>query len=262
MSSFSNFIYLDTLVFKELVKNKGLVRPLFDFLRKEDLCIAVSQALWLELSPKKHTHQTIDAVLTCLPSAVIKKPDQVLTEESSSYPNMRKDTLLLSPLNALMGKQIIQQKLSSVETANARTELLQYSRLMSQRLNQLKPNFPPPYTLERAEVYAEYITIQWLLMELPSFMKQFSGDISRLNTDVFKSIKVFAYYTYYKYYNQDKEDFGQSAFGDLFHLYCMPYCHLVIVERDMCHILNQIKRRHRVLDGVRVKNIGFFDELG
>lgn len=262
--SFSRFIYLDTCIFSELVKRQKLIPPFSNFLVQNDLCIAVSQALWLELSPKKHTHQTIDAILTLLPSAVIKEPSEVLAEEVASHPNKVEVPLLKSPLNLLMGTQFIQQELSGIETANARRKLLRDSPLLTQKLNQLKPNFPPSesgkYPLARAELYADIITLQWLAMEHPSFVKQFSEKVSNLNTDVFQSVKIFAYYTYYKYYNQNKA-VSKTDFADLFHLYCMPYCHTVVVERDMCNILNQVKQNHRILKEVSVKNMDFLNEL-
>lgn len=65
---------------------------------------------------------------------------------------------------------------------------------------------------------------------------------------------------FFKYYNQGKEA-KTTDFADLHHLYCIPYCHLAVVERDMCHVLNQIKNRHPILNGVFVKNIDFFNDL-
>jgi hypothetical protein len=40
----------------------------------------------------------------------------------------------------------------------------------------------------------------------------------------------------------------------------MPYCKLVVVERNMCEVLRQVKRKHRVLDGVVLKNLKFLDD--
>lgn len=40
----------------------------------------------------------------------------------------------------------------------------------------------------------------------------------------------------------------------------MPYCKLVIVERNMCDVLNQVKRNHKVLNGVVVKNLRFLKD--
>ena len=47
-------------------------------------------------------------------------------------------------------------------------------------------------------------------------------------------------------------------FGNLFHLFYFPYCKLIILERHMCSILNQIKSHCKVLDGVEVRNVDFF----
>ena len=64
---------------------------------------------------------------------------------------------------------------------------------------------------------------------------------------------------FYKYYLSGGTP-QDSDFGDMFHLHAMPYSKLVIVERNMCAMLNQIKRKHHVLDGVVVKNLRFLDD--
>lgn len=61
---------------------------------------------------------------------------------------------------------------------------------------------------------------------------------------------------FYKYYLAGQEP-KASDFGDMFHLYDIPYCKLAIMERNMCDILNQIKKNHKVLDGVAVMNKDF-----
>jgi hypothetical protein len=44
------------------------------------------------------------------------------------------------------------------------------------------------------------------------------------------------------------------------HVLPLPYCELAILERDLCNILNQIKRNHDTLSSTSVRNIDFFED--
>jgi len=48
----------------------------------------------------------------------------------------------------------------------------------------------------------------------------------------------------------------------MFQLYDLPYCKLVIIEKNMCEFLRKIKRNHDVLDGVTIMNKGLFVKTG
>ena len=85
--------------------------------------------------------------------------------------------------------------------------------------------------------------------------------MSILKDEVFRSIQLFAYFVYYQYYLDNRVPKEISDFGDLFHLFYIPYCKMVIIERDMCNILNKIKSHGQILSNVNVRNIDFFKEL-
>lgn len=256
--SFSRFIYLDTWVFSKLIEEPKGIRPLFDFLTRHDLCIAVSEALLLELSEATRQHADLNTLLTTLPSALIKTSETILDEEVRSYPNRRTDTLLLYPLNIELGRQTITEWLSSDKLNEARRRQKLDAKKMKQRLDSVKFNFPPSklgkYTKEQAKEFARMITVQWLANTHLDFLRKHKN----IKADVFLSIRLHAYYAYYKYYLDNREPKEPSDFGDLFHLPYLPYCQLAILERDMCNILNKIKSHFKVLNGVVVKDIDFF----
>ncbi len=67
----------------------------------------------------------------------------------------------------------------------------------------------------------------------------------------YPSVSVDEPLIFYKYYI-GKQQPKPSDFGDMFQLYDLPYCKLVIIEKNMCEFLRQIKKNHDVLDGVTI----------
>jgi hypothetical protein len=63
---------------------------------------------------------------------------------------------------------------------------------------------------------------------------------------------------FYKYYLGQREPKKLSDFGDLAHLFVLPYCELAVMERDLCNVLNQIKRNQDTLKTTIVRDVNFF----
>jgi len=258
--SFSRFVYFDTNILSILAKDKTRWRPLQDFLYRDDLCIAVSGALAAELSEATRLHQPLNDLLTAVPSALIKSAEVILDEEVQAHPQRRTATLLQYHLNALYGRQDFAEYLSSRKLAEARDGQRQGAQVWMQRLEDLKANFPTAKTgshrADQADLFAWCLTIQQLSGSHPEFMRRFENDVANFKADVFLSAQIMGYAMFYKYYLAGRTP-QDSDFGDVFHLHAMPYCKLVVVERNMCEVLKQVKRNHRVLDGVVLKNLRF-----
>jgi len=132
-----------------------------------------------------------------------------------------------------------------------------------QRLDDLKPNFPASksgkYIPAQAYDFAWILTIQQLAGSHPDFMQRFQNGVANFKAEIFLSAQIMGYAVFYNYYLAGRTPQG-SDFGDMFHLHAMPYCKLVVVERNMCDVLNQVKRNNKVLEGVVVKNLKFLDD--
>jgi len=102
--------------------------------------------------------------------------------------------------------------------------------------------------------------MQWLTASHPAFMKKLNDKGVVLKAEAFPSIQLYAYYVYYRCYLDNRKPKGLSELKDLFHLFYFPYCKLLILERDMCEILNKIKSHCKVLSDVEVRNINFFND--
>lgn len=266
--TFSRFVYCDTNILSHLATNQQLWRPLFRFLTDNDLCIALAEGNLLELAEAHRLHSALTALLVSVPSALIKLTETVINEEVSAHPRPRTDSLLHYPINAVLaepnGRHIVLDLLRSPEVRRKRREQVRDAEKMAPTLARVKGNYSPSksgrYERYQAEEYASFITIQWLASTHYAFMRSFKEDVASLNTDVFLSIRLFALVTFYKHYMGQREP-KRSDFGDTFHLSSIPYCRMAIMERDLCNILQQIKRNHRVLDRTHVTNIDFVTDL-
>jgi hypothetical protein len=248
-----------------IVKHAEWYRPLFNFLFEKHFFVAVSDALLTELSQATNKHADFNTFFTILPSAKIKSFEAVIEEEVKSYSKMRTDTLLLWPTSSEFSKETITSWLISDEIEEARGRQLLYAKNMKHYLESVKSNFPPSsqgkYNIEQAEIFAWMVIVQWLRGSHPAFMKKLNDHRRLLKDEVFPSIQLFAHYVYYKYYLDNRQPKALSDFGGLFHLFYFPYCKLLILECDMCSILNRIKSRCKMLDGVEVKNVDFFKTI-
>ena len=134
---------------------------------------------------------------------------------------------------------------------------------MPARLAELKKNFPPQedgtYGEDQAEEFVWAYVLQWLAKLQPAFLEQFKQDASKLAFEPFLSVSMLGYVIFYKYYIHGKAP-TLSDFGDLFHLYLIPYCELAVLERDLCNVLNHIKKNHSILDHTVVRNVEFLSD--
>ncbi|MBA7700329.1 hypothetical protein ES703_109040 [subsurface metagenome] len=264
--TYSNFIYLDTNIISELVKGKIYCPSFYDFLIKNDLCIAISDAHFAELYDFKYSHEELARFLLLMPSAMIKTRDEIIEEETKSHPNRRTKSLLVIPINQLILEEDGFDKLMGFFSSNKLRDARKGQKLSAKKMlgvhKKLKPNFPPSksgkYTKNQSSEFADYITMQWLGMTHRQFLKQFNNNIKGLNLEIFLPLRTYAYVIFYKYYLQNREPSKLSDFGDLFHVSYIPYCKLAIIERDLCNVLNQIKRNSNILNNVKIENIDFF----
>jgi hypothetical protein len=123
-------------------------------------------------------------------------------------------------------------------------------------------NFPSDkngkYKPNQARKYARSITTQWLKTSDPALNKLYKkyGNL----VDHFRAIEIFAYFSFYKYYIAGHAGKNVSDFGDLFHLFYLPFVSIAILERGMVEILKQIQKNHEVVGNTLIENISFARE--
>ena len=262
--TYSKFVYLDTNILSRLCTKLEDYRPFFDYLSRHDLTIAISAGVAAELSQVTRKHKNLDLLLTTCPSALIKTGEMILKEEVKAYPNFREDSLILYPLNQFRGTNFLEDFLSNSKLAETRRIQLIFAERQESRHKQLKAKFPPSksgkYTKEQAPEFVWNHTVQWLLSQHTSFMKQFTDKINDFKAKVFKSIQLRSYVLFYKYYLGGRTP-KLSDFGDLFHLDYIPYCEMAILEKDLGETLRQIKAHRRMLKNIRIEKFNFINRL-
>jgi hypothetical protein len=256
-------VYFDKNIISMVVGHPKLYRPLFNFLFENHLCIAVSDALFIELSQETVKQADFNTFFTLLPSAKIKSFEAVIEEEVKSYPKTRTDASLLWPADSKFSKENITSWLIPDKIEEGQIKQLLHAKKMRQYLESVNSNFPPPnlgkFNKEQTEFFAWMLTAQWLRGSHPQFMKKLNEKRRLLKGEAFPSIQLLAYYVYYKCYLGNRQSKALSDFSDLFHLFYFPYCKLIILETDMYDILNKIKSDSKMLDSVEVTNMDFFN---
>ena len=266
--TFSRFVYLDTNIISRLAKNRSLWPQLLGFLEKNDLTLGLGTAQIAELADARRLHPSLVALFLNVPTGILKIWDTIIAEEVEAHPQRRTQPLLLYALNAILleddGVQELCAYLSSEGLSEARRDQLLHAQQMSARHAQLKQNFPPSksgkYVRGQSDQFADIQVMQWLVYDHRDFLEKMQADISQFHPEVFLSIRLYAYVLFYKYYLGKRELKKLSDFGDLGHLFYIPYYELAVMERDLCNILKQIKQNHDVLSNTIVKNIDFLSE--
>ncbi len=263
--SFSRFLYCDTNILSYLAKEPELWRRLAEYLLECDLTIAVGvQAA--ELADAQRLHDRLTALLLGVPSAIIKPSGTILEEEVRAHPAARTEPLLLYPINAMLaepeGPDRLRQFLSSAALNTARCGQREAAAQLPSRHAALKSNFPPSpdgkYSRAQAKEFTWIQVVQWLAGSHVAFLERFKADVSALHVETFASVRLFALVLFYKYYLGGRQPNSRSDLGDMAHLHAIPYCNVVVVERDMANTLRQIQRHDAVLAHTDVYDIDFF----
>lgn len=238
-------------------------RPLQDFLNENDLCIALSEGQILELSDFTHLHQNLGTLLSAVPTIITKTHEDILNQEVKSFPEIIAPDIIGAYANENFGTNVLQRNLSSEKLSVVREQQRASSLLMKKNLEELMPNFPPKddgkYYEDQADDFVWAYVLQLLAETHTKFIKQFRDNDSVFTFEPFRYLSLRAYVIFYKFCLHNKR-VVPSDYGDLFLLFTIPYCDSVIVERDLCNVLNHIKKNHSILSNIIIKNIDFFED--
>ncbi len=261
--------YFDTNIISHLAKNRNLWQAMLDYMDKNNIMMGISGAQLVELSDATKIHDEICCLIYNLPSVLLKEIDIVINEEVYAYPHNRKDSLISYLQTDLLmierHKKKLLEFLSSRRLQDSRKIQLNDASQMKRRHNYLRLNYKPSdsgnYTRSQTDDFAWKIVVQCLSRTHNAFLGEFANDVESFNFKVFKSLRTIAYVIYYKYYLGKRTPIKISDFGDLFHLAYIPYCELVIMEKDLCNILNQIKKHQNIFRSTSINDIKYFEKL-
>jgi len=267
-----NYLYFDTNILSELAKNENWWDSLKLFVTDANLTLAVSGAQLAELSDAVNLHESITNLFWHVPTKAVLTWDEILYRrldegnlydpiEIGIFPYLLRNTKDVNP------KEQFRTVLPDQKMKEARDIQLSDAKKMRSQIFNNKGNFSPnsqgKYTPTQASEFSRRLTIQFcqnskhlptkVRDELVHLYKQEGNKI-----DHFQAIEVYSHFIFYKYYIACHSGKNLSDFGDLFHVFYLPFVSLAILERGMTEILNQIKRNHSLLDNVQIENIDYF----
>jgi len=266
------YLYLDTNILSELAKNENWWDSLKLFITDANLTLAVSGAQLAELSDAVHLHESITNLFWHVPTKAILTWDEILyrrLDEGNLYDPIEIGIFpyLLRNMKDGNPKEQFRIGLSSQKMKEARDIQLSDAKKMQAQILKNKVGFSPnsdgKYKPTQAPEFARQLTIQFCQTSkhLPKKARAELVDLYNQagnKIDHFKAIEVYAHFIFYKYYIAGHSGKKLSDFGDLFHVFYMPFVSLAILEKGMAEILNQIKPNHSILDNVQIENIGYF----
>lgn len=266
--TFSRFAYFDTNIISEIAKQPTLWPRLGVFLEKNDLTIGLSTGQIAELADATELHSSLVSLFFSVPTAFLKTWDEIIKEEVEAHPQKRTQSLLMYPVNAMWLEKDGIEKLyaffTSSELVDARQGQLACARQMGARHAELKSNFPPSksgkYVRRQSDEFADIEVMQWLAICNRRFLEEVCTEIGAFRPELFLSVRLYSHVIFYKYYLGNRKPIKLSDFGDLSHLFYLPYCELAVMERDLCNILNQIQRNHDILGNTALRNIDFLSQ--
>lgn len=267
--TFSRFIYLDTNIVSHFVKNDASWTRFRDYLTESGLTLGIGGGQVSELSDAKSLLADLARFLVSVPTGILKNWDEIISEEVTAHPSPRTASLLMYPLNAILlednGFENLLKFLNSKALADARRDQIRHAKQMWAQHRKLKPNFPSSksgkYERNQAGEFTEGQVFQWLSYGHRQLLKEVQQDVTKFNVSVFQSIRLYAYVLFYKYYLADREPRKLSDFGDLFHLFPIPYCEIAVMERDLANVLSQIKNTQEILGGTEIQTIDFVQKF-
>ena len=257
-------LYLDTCIISLLAKEPELWNGFARFLEERGLVVGLSGAQVAELSEAPGLHTRLADLLESVPVTLIKTADVIRDEEVGAHPSLRVETLEHSDYP---GKRSLLNHLASPLTQAVRQQQVSDARVMVERIAEGRTATQPIASeaqrrRKQAQDFVWQRTTQLLAGTNLAFLQQFKNtDLCGFHADVFLSEQVQGYLIFYKYYVQDRDSSRGSEFADLFHLYALPYCKAAVLERDLCEVLGQIKRRHRILTNTELWNADFLKKL-
>ncbi len=135
-------------------------------------------------------------------------------------------------------------------------------------LEELKENFPPlhgeSYTVEDASKFAFATSMDYFARQFPEFFKSKMNYFRKWSytglSSIF-SLRLRSLFIFFKYYLHDQSP-KRSDFMDYAHVSYSPYCDVFVTERNVCNVLNHIKKHDDILANTSIIHTSeFLDQL-
>lgn len=259
-------VYFDTNVYGMVAEAPDCWNAIRSYLLDNDLFLGLSEGDILELHDAHRLRAELAQFLCSVPSVLIKLADTIVAEEVAAYPKGRTESLVLGPISGEMLQpdcvHLVKSFFDRKRISNARSQQRQGMPTFKQRAQNIARCCDELglHTEDDAAIYAPVIVAQWLGKNHADFLTGFRGRVDQFRGDLFKSLWLFGLVQYYVYRLHKRRPLD-TDFGDLHHVFSLPYCQLVVMEKYLCQVLNHIKRNDKVLANVEIRDIDFVRDL-
>jgi hypothetical protein len=250
-----SLVFIDTNIVIELFNDGSLLSLFNSFLCDSGKQVLVTDILCYELSQKDEYLDEYANILLSLPHTLAIPCDRILDQEVKFYHKNLKTPILYEETKDT--EKIIRGLFSFSIWSRSRDQYECDRRTMLGIVEKFK--------LSKWETPWQTATL-WILnsimkIDFDLFSKVRNCE-THLDVEAFPSEWIRAHIAYEKYIFQGKEA-NLTDLGDLLHASYIPYCGLVIIENQLCDILNKIKRetRYKELEDIDFRNIKYIRGL-
>lgn len=234
MGEKASLVFVDTNIVIELYNDSSLLSRFDSFLCDSGKSVLVTDILCYELSQKDEVLDDYADILIGLPHTLAIPNDWVLKYEIKSYPKKLNRAILYEETRDI--DEVIRGLFSFSVWDKSRDQYESDRRAMFEQVEKFKSGqWENPWQ----------VAMLWILNDIMKIDYDLFSNIREskklVHVKAFPSEWVRAHIAYEKYIIQGRET-SLTDLGDFLHTSYIPYCGLVIVENQLCDILNKIKR--------------------
>jgi hypothetical protein len=259
-------LYLDTNIISVVADSDAYRDALRNFLRSNGLWLGLSGVNMIEIQAASKKHGAIASFLGSVDVALLWDDGRLLAKEVTRHPSHLENQEVVAKLvPGPSDPSVFLDHFRSKSLEDSRKTVISKSRHMNPILQERQSNFRPrngdAYTKDQAPDYQHIVVFAQLNNRAPEFIRGLARQSDSLRIEAFQSLGVAPLVCFWKYYLGQRVPKRQSDFADLGHLAFAPYCRIVVMEKDLAHVLRQIQSSLPVLKGTEVEDIGFVRRL-
>lgn len=259
--------YLDTCVWGTVIKSEKQLRDFAAFFQEKDRMAAVSIFGLFELSRSGDLTRVFSELFSKVQDRVVITSlyDDVVEGELSSFPNVWQ--MRWMPINLLFDEHNPEPFLKLFEHAgfsSNRDAHYQFGLDRFMNLEEFKSNFPPLhgkiYTPDDVPYFSWAVGIDYFFRHFPQFARKNWPIIETKDIFAFDSVlsvTMRSWFLFYKYYLHEQTP-NESDFFDFAHVSYAPYCSVYVTERNVCNVLNRIKKSGNLLKTTAIMHVSDF----
>ena len=262
-----NLIFFDTNILREIIIRKEKWHSISQYLKTENLVIVISAVQFIELYKVKRYHDVVANFLLEMPSLMFRWWTEILKDEVEAFPHTLRVQHLTFPS--------FQEMFSWTDQGNKLRSVLDDPKIgfMWEAMEAEKLQFLPIMTSvsKTRPKNQDFIDQDFELHNFgrvssdirkvsKTFIDENKGGLEPSSLEIFSGSFLRASFLYYKHILRGAKP-EPSDLGDYYQTFYIPYCSIVVVEKDMAGILHLLKKERKLLPNTEIKSIRFIRQM-